>query len=258
MADREPSMRNDSVRNDAVAWSDFDADEYWRINYASVLPEDAEIIQCASKFLIEAFGEHSRRRRAVDVGAGANLYPALLMLPWAEHIVFTEYASSNIHWLHENLAPASGEWQWQPFWDLVADLPGYRTVEQPQRRLADIHEIRTVSIFDLPPRTWDVGSMFFVADGMTEDEAEFESAVRSFLNALMPGSPFIMAFMEGSTGYDVDDTRYPAVKVTPDSLGALLTDLRVTGTSVLRTDNSIRRLRDGYDAMLLATGFVAA
>ena len=44
------------MRNDAVAWSDFDADEYWKINYASVLPEDAEIIQCASKFLIEACG----------------------------------------------------------------------------------------------------------------------------------------------------------------------------------------------------------
>ena len=44
------------MRNDAVRWSDFDAGEYWKINYASVLPEDAEIIQCASKFLIEACG----------------------------------------------------------------------------------------------------------------------------------------------------------------------------------------------------------
>ncbi len=80
----------------------------------------------------------------MDVGAGANLYPALLMLPWAEHIVFTEYAaSSNFHWLSENLADAPGEWHWQPFWDLVAGLPGYRAVEQPRRRLAAVHEIRT-------------------------------------------------------------------------------------------------------------------
>jgi hypothetical protein len=253
MADREPS-----VRNDAVAWSDFDADEYWKLNYASVLPEDAEIIQCASTFLIEACGGRSRRMRALDVGAGTNLYPALLMLPWAEHIVFTEYASPNIHWLRENLTLAADEWQWQPFWDLVAGLPGYQAVEQPRHRLAAVHEIRTLSIFDLPARTWDLGSMFFVADGMTEDEEEFEAAVRSFLNALMPGSPFIMAFMEGSTGYDVDYVSYPAIKVTPASLNALLADLPVTGTSVLRTDSTVRRLRDGYDAMLLVTGFVAA
>jgi hypothetical protein len=253
MADREPS-----VRNDAVAWSNFDADEYWNINYSTVLPEDAEIIQCASKFLIEACGPPSHSKRAVDVGAGANLYPALLMLPWAEHIVFTEYASPNIHWLAENLADAPGEWQWQPFWDLVADRSGYRGVEQPRRKLAAVHEIRTVSIFDLPPRAWDLGSMFFVADGMTTDEAEFELAVRSFLGALKPGSPFMMAFMEGSSGYNVHGVRFPAVRVTPDSLDALLAALPVTGTSVLRTDNSIRRVRHGYDAMLLVTGFVTA
>jgi hypothetical protein len=246
------------MRNDAVAWSDFDAGEYWRINYASVLPEDAEIIECASKFLIEACGGRSGLKRAVDVGAGANLYPALLMLPWAEHIVFTEYASPNIHWLRENLADAPGEWQWQPFWDRVAALPCYRSVEQPRRRLAAVHEIRTISIFDLPPRAWDLGSMFFVADGMTTEKAEFEAAVRAFLAALMPGSPFMMAFMEGSSGYDVHGVNFPAVNVTPQSLDTLLADLPVAGTSVLRTDNSVRRVRPGYDAMLLVTGFVTA
>jgi hypothetical protein len=253
MADREPS-----IRNDAAPWSDFDSDEYWKINYAALLPEDAEIIQCASKFLIEACGEPARLRQALDVGAGTNLYPALLMLPWAERIVLTEYASPNIGWLRENLAAdAPGEWRWQPFWDLVAGMPCYRTISDPRGALAAGHEIRTVSIFKLPRRTWDLGSMFFVADGMTTDEAEFEAAVRAFLDALRPGSPFMMAFMEGSTGYDVRGRRFPSVKVTPRSLDALLADLPVTGTSVLRTDNSVRRLRPGYDAMLLVTGLVA-
>jgi hypothetical protein len=255
MADSGPSKR--SIRNNAVEWSAFDADEYWEINYASVLPEDAEIIQCASKFLIEACGEPARFRRAVDVGAGTNLYPALLMLPWAERLVFTEYASPNIDWLGKDLADAPGEWRWQPFWDLVAGLPCYRTIEDPRRALAAGHEVRTLSIFDLPPRTWDLGSMFFVADGITTDLAEFKDAVRAFINALLPGSPFLMAFMEESDGYVVHGRRFPAVRVTQRSLDALLGELPVTGTSVLRTDNSVRRLRPGYEAMLLVTGLVA-
>lgn len=252
MADRDSSIRNDDVQ-----WSDFDAEEYWRINYASVLPEDVEIIQTASKFMIEACGEPARLRQALDVGAGTNLYPALLMLPWAEHIVFTEYASPNIDWLSENLADAPGEWRWQPFWDLVGDLPCYRAVADPRRALAAGHEVRTLSIFDLPRRTWDLGSMFFVADGMTTDEAEFEAATRAFLGALLPGSPFLMAFMEGSTGYNVRGQRFPSVKITPQSLDALIARLPVTETSVFRTDNSVRRLRPGYDAMLLATGRIS-
>ena len=242
------------MRNEAVRWSDFDADEYWKINYASVLPEDGEIIRCASKFLIETCGESARRKSAVDVGAGGNLYPALLMLPWAEHIVFTEYASPNIDWLSENLADALGEWRWQPFWDLVAGLPRYRTIENPRHMLAARHEVRTLSIFDLPLRTWDLGSLFFVADGMTSDEAEFEAAVRAFLGALLPGSPFLMAFMEGSADYEVHGLPFPSVKITPRSLDAL----PVRRTSVLRTDNSVQARRPGYDAMLLVTGFVAA
>jgi hypothetical protein len=252
MADNEPG-----IRNDAVEWSDFDADEYWKINYASVLPEDAEIIQCASKFLMEACGEPARLRSAVDVGSGTNLYPALLMLPWAERIVFTEYASSNIAWLSENLADGPGEWRWQRFWDLVAGLPCYRTIQDPRRSLAAGYDVRTLSIFDLPPRTWDLGTMFFVADGMTSDRAEFEEAVRAFLDSLLPGAPFVMAFMEGSIEYHVHGRRFPSVAISPRSLDALLAKLPVTGTSVLRTDNSVRRLRPGYDAMLLVTGFVA-
>jgi hypothetical protein len=246
------------IRNDAVQWSDFDAHEYWKLNYADVLPEDAEIIQCASKFLIEASGESARHRRAVDVGAGTNLYPALLMLPWAEHITFTEYASPNIDWLSRELADAPGEWRWRPFWDLVAGLPCYRAIDDPRQALAAAYDVQTLSIFDLPARTWDLGSMFFVADGMTTDEGEFKAAVRAFLDALRPGSPFLMAFMEGSNGYDVHGRGYPSVNVSPRSLDALLAELPVAGTSLLRTDNSVKRLRPGYDAMLLVTGYIAA
>jgi hypothetical protein len=252
MVDRDPGRHDD-----AAAWSDFDAHEYWKVNYASVLPEDAEIIECASKFLIEACGPDLGTRTAVDVGAGANLYPALLMLPWAGRIVFTEYAAPNIAWLHRNLTDSGGEWQWKPFWDLVGGLPGYRTVTRPRQRLAAVAEIRPLSIFDLPPHTWDLGTMFFVADGITTDRAEFARAVRTFLDSLVHGAPFAMAFMEGSTGYDVRGIQYPAVPVTPRSLEELLAVLPVTGINVLRTDNSVRRLRPGYDAMLLVTGFVA-
>jgi hypothetical protein len=253
MAQVEPG-----VRNSTVAWSNFDADEYWKLNFKSVLPEDAQIIEYASKFLITACETPGRFKTAVDVGAGTNLYPGLLMLPWADRIVFTDYAPDNIRWLNKNLVDGNGKWCWQPFWEKVAHQPCYQDVKQPRRRLAAAHEVRSLSIFDLPARAWDLGSMFFVADGITEDYAEFEAAVRSFLGALAPGSPFLMAFMEGSTGYDVHGFKYPSVRVTPESLDALLARLPVAGTSTLRTDNTIEPLRDGYDAMLLVTGWVTA
>jgi hypothetical protein len=62
-------------------------------------------------------------------------------------------------------------------------------VEQPRRRLASSHEIRLLSVFDLPRQAWDPG------------------------------------------------------RVTPGSLDELLARLAVTGTGLLRTDNTVRRLR---------------
>jgi hypothetical protein len=253
MADDEPSTRNEAAR-----WADFDADVYWKNNYASVLPEDAQIISRASAFLIKAFAGRPPVDLALDVGAGTNLYPALLMLPWVKRILFAEYADTNIDWLAENLADARGEWAWQQFWDLVADLPGYAATGPPRPRLAACHEIRPLSIFDLPSRAFGLGSMFFVADGMSDDQAEFEHAVACFVGALTPGAPFMMAFMEGSRGYDVSGVRFPAVRVTPASLEELLRRLPVTDTDMLRTDRSIRPLRLGYEAMLLVTGYATA
>jgi hypothetical protein len=250
MADGRPSTRNSSV-----PWENFDAEGYWKCNYDSRLPEDEQIIERASNFLIKACEGRSPITSAVDVGAGTNLYPALLMLPWTERIVFTEFAPANIEWLDKNLADEPGEWTWQPFWDLVAGLPGYRDIEQPRRRLAASHDIRHLSVFELPQRAWGMGSMMFVADGITSDAAEFESAVRIFLGSLTAGAPFVMAFMENSAGYEVSGERFPAVEVTPEFLAELLARTPVAGADVLRTDNSIRRLRDGYTAMLLVTGY---
>lgn len=252
MADRESY-----VRNDAAPWPYFDADGYSKANYATVFPEDEEIIRFASNFLIEARRGRPPVRAAVDVGSGPNLYPSLLMLPWAERIVFTEYATANIAWLSEHLIDAPGDWAWQPFWDLVAGLPGYENVKRPRHRLAAGHDIVSLSIFDLPQQEWGLGSMFFVADGISSDKAEFDSAVQTFLGALTPAAPFMMAFIEGSTGYEVSGVRFPAVNVNARSLKALLADLPVTRTAILRTDNSVRPVRPGYDAMLLVTGYIA-
>lgn len=246
------------MRNEAAPWSDFDPDRYSKDNYASIYPEDAEIIRFASSFLIEAFADRLPVSRAVDVGAGPNLYPALLMLPWTEHITFTEYAPLNVEWLKENVVDGPDEWSWQPFWQLMVNQPGYKKVDRPRRRLATSHEVRKASVFDLPRQTWQLGTMFFVADGISEDQAEFEAAVRSFLAALEPGAPFVMAFMEGSPGYDVGGIGFPAVNVSHRSLVELLANLPVTHARVLRTDKSVRPIREDYDAMLCVAGHVAS
>ncbi len=55
-------------------------------------------------------------QRAIDVGSGTNLYPALLMLPWTEQILLTDYSESNVSWLRRHVMDDDATWTWQPFW----------------------------------------------------------------------------------------------------------------------------------------------
>ena len=56
--------------------------------------------------------------------------------------------------------------------------------------------------------------MFFVADGDDHRQGGVASPRwRAFLNALQPGlAGSLMAFMEGSSGYEVHGLRFPAVR----------------------------------------------
>jgi hypothetical protein len=243
-----------ATQNADIAWSRFDSDDYYRRNYRVLHPEDRQIMRIASDFLIGHFRDGDTAESAIDVGAGTNLYPALLMLPWAAEITLVDVAEPNVAWLSDNVYEPPTPWPWQPFWGELSELTGYRGVVAPQRTLATRCRIGQCSIFDLEPARWDLGSMFFVADGMTRDPYEFAAGVGSFVRSLRPGAPFVAAFMKNSLGYEVGGRDYPAVRVDRDSLGGLFETLAMRQFDVLTTDRTREVVRSGYEGMLVVTG----
>jgi hypothetical protein len=242
------------MHNADIAWSRFDSDDYYHRNYRLLHREDRQILRIASDFLTRHFKNGTTARSAIDVGAGTNLYPALLMLPWAAEIRLVDVAEPNLTWLSDNICRPPSPWPWQPFWDEISGRPGYRDVIQPQPTLAARTSIAQCSIFDLEPGTWDLGSMFFVADGMTRDQSEFALAVGSFVRSLRPGAAFVAAFMKESRGYEVGAQEYPAVKVDEDSLRDLFNALPTRWFNVVPTDRTSDVIRHGYKGMLVVTG----
>jgi hypothetical protein len=63
----------------------------------------------------EPLARRPRALRGVDAGSGTNLYPALLMLPWAEQILLTNYSEGNVRWLQGQIADDTGPQAWRPF-----------------------------------------------------------------------------------------------------------------------------------------------
>jgi NNMT/PNMT/TEMT family len=251
-------------RNADVPWKRFSPDNYWHRNYRELQAEDQEIMALVSDFFIHAFAARPPARRGIDVGSGTNLYPALLMLPWTDQILLTDFAPGNVRWLSHQLADDGAGWTWRRFWHELQEAEGYREIGAPRMQLREacVREpgyagVERCSVFDLPQARWEVGTMFFVAESITEDPEEFRGAIARFAGALKPGAPFAAAFMAGSYGYAVAGIRFPALPITPDDVRLHFTELGANELSVepLRTSP---RVRHGYEGMIVATGFACS
>lgn len=257
------SMANTATpvrRNADAPWNRFSSHDYWRRNYFELQAEDLEIIRLVSNFFIDAFDGCPQARRSIDVGSGTNLYPALLMLPWTERILLTDFSPRNVHWLRHQLATDGASWTWRPFWRALQEAEGYKHIGEPRKQLREAcvsvpgcAGIERRSVFDLPEARWDLGTMFFVAESITEDPEEFRAAVAGFVGALKPGAPFATAFMSGSDGYPVARRVFPALPITPGDVELHFTELGVSKLSVQLLGTK-RRVREGYEGMIVATG----
>lgn len=235
--------------NQDFAWDAFDSDEYFQRNYESLRKDDAEIINIVADFF-HTTGPEQWRENALDVGSGANLYPALTMLPFASKVTLCERSHRNREWLQQELADPHVSWKdyWQ---EIGARRPQYQRIAKPFDLLKSNAEVCKGNIFTLTPNQFAIGTMFFVAESITTRKDEFERATRAFVRSLVPKAPFAAAFMRGSTGYSVGTNRFGAYAVTEEDVErCLATEALIKDIQVVESHD----LRDGYTGMIVATG----
>ncbi|XUL88012.1 SCO2525 family SAM-dependent methyltransferase [Streptomyces galilaeus] len=243
--------------NADVPWDEFNPVDYISHNYLSVFPADAEIIAIVRDHFSDHFRRFPGRQvRGIDVGAGANLYPALAMLPWCEEITLLDWSKRNVAYLREQVNSYAGNWD--AFWRSLCQNGGYAAYpHDPRERFKQIARVEQGDLFRLAGQEgrWNLGTMFFVAESISTSETEFEQAIKCFFQQLEPGAPFAAAFMEESQGYDVDGLHFPAYNVRRRQIRRVLRKhargLRTA--SVGKQEQA--KVRDGYRAMIVARGY---
>jgi hypothetical protein len=247
--DGSASEPSSPARNAQYPWDEFAAADYHDHNYLELREDDAEILG----FVASWFADEMRNRsgHGLDVGAGPNLYPTLAMLPHCGELTLREYSAANVEWLAGQTADLPEHWR--PYWDVVSPGSRHGDFTKAHDLLAERVHVERGSIFELPEAAWDLGTMFFVAESISQDPAEFRAAAGCFVRALRHGAPFAAAFMEQSDGYDVAGVSFPATPVgaaeITDCLGALASDVQVH-----RVEMRPAPLRPGYTGMLVAVG----
>lgn len=238
-------------RNADVDWAAFDPAAYAEHNYALMRADDAQILGIARDWFRQAVPAGARLR-GIDVGTGSNLYPALALALHCKQVTLYEHSAANVAWLRRELTdPAES---WEPFWNLAGEGRDLIPWEFAKHEFGRTTVIQQGSIFDLPRREWEIGTMAFVAESLTGDRGEFEDAVGCFLGALRPGAPFAAAFMENSCGYQVGDTWFPAVAVDHANVEALLRSLGACDLEVQHADIDPAPIRAGYSGYVTAVG----
>ena len=241
--------------NSDFAWDTFDPEAYVAHYYADPHPDDDEVVRltCA---VLAAPGR--RDLQCIDVGTGPNLFPLLAALPVANKLTVWEYGEANIAWMRRELATAALRPPWTHFWQVARSAHGEmaREIEAPVAALAERTEIVPGSIFDLPKRAWDAGTMFFCAESITARQEEFERACAAFAGAVRPGGVLAAAFLSGSRGYRVGEVEFPAVSVTPESLARAFTrharDIDIAAIGAMG-----EQIRSGYAGMLFLSARAA-
>jgi len=240
------------VGNADCRWDEFDPELYCLDNYAGVHEEDEFLIKHVCQYFDETLGDARKRVDAIDVGAGPNLYPSLVMLPYAETVTLFERGRENRRYLFGEREKYST--MWDPYWDLLLEDSSRHKRIEPRAEMRDRMHVRHGDIFSpkIPRKQWGLGTMFFVAESITQRELEFQLAVNNFLGMLKPGAPFAAAFMWESKGYRIGSIDFPAVSIQPVDIQHYLErridDLRVTSVA------STTPLREGYKGMILALG----
>jgi hypothetical protein len=246
-----PSVR--PAGNEDQPWNDFDPVSYHAVNYRELHANDRLILELIADFFA---GARTRRdgRHGLDVGTGTNLYPSLAMMPRCDGITWVERGGRNLAWLNSQVGHFASTWD--PYWEtLVNQQPAYyQEISNPRDRLHSLVRVARGNIFDLPEESFDIGTMFFVAESITARAAEFEKATGRFLGSLRRYAPFAAAFMKNSKGYRVGRCEYAAVAIDEDDVDRCLRSL-AHGVEISTIPAGPNPLRHGYDGLILATGY---
>lgn len=231
-----------------MSWDRFGSDVYYENNYARVRSHNRRILE----FLcVEAEGALRGRVRIVDIGTGANLYPALALAPYIGSIDFVDPSRNNRDWLEGQLG-GSGSY-WKHFWAECQRInpDRYGAFEDGWQSIRSRASIRDFRLSSIQSDAYDVALMFFVAESVTDDIAEFRENMRRCIECVAPGGWVFAGFMLGSAGYMVDGVRYPAISIN----GSELRECFAESCEEVRIEiipRSTDAVRSGYSGMAVA------
>lgn len=192
-------------RNADAEWDRWPVEVYLNENYRRLHACDAAVIEHHSAFYRGLAA--ASIGTSIEFGAGPNLYPLMLAAAASRRIDALDYSLANVAYLTRQLSAGADE-SWQPFYAKCRELnpalpPDLATA------LAGVH-VKLENVRAIRPGSYDLASMNFVAESISEDREEVALFCRAFIRSVRPGGYLVAAFMENMARYRLGDgSRWP-------------------------------------------------
>jgi hypothetical protein len=249
MTTAAPDRRN-TRRNADADWHRWPVDTYLAENYRRLHTCDDAVIAHHSAFYRRI--ARSSIRRSVEIGAGPNLYPLFLAAGACQRIDARDPSTTNVSYLQGQLTSGPDE-SWQPFYDrcraLNPDLPA--TMAEALQGVT----ARLGSLDDLEPASYDLASMNFVAESISEDLAEVTAFCQTFVRSVRPGGQLVASFMEQQSRYELGDgSQWPGCPVNGRDVQRIFgPEVDQLEISRIDSDPALPDYYGGYTGMILLT-----
>ncbi|UYQ60142.1 class I SAM-dependent methyltransferase [Streptomyces peucetius] len=193
-----PAGNRRSTRNRDVDWGRWPVQEYLAENYRELHSCDAAVIRHHSAFYRQ-FAPGSIQR-SLEFGAGPNLYPLMLAAAASRRVEAVELGAGNVAYLSRQLREGPDE-SWQAFYALCRRLDPALPPALTDA-LSRVHIVHS-DARSVPRGTYELASMNFVAESVTEDMDEFTEFCHSFAESVRPGGHLVASFMENMPSYRI-------------------------------------------------------
>ena len=221
-------------------WDRFDPYTYLEDNYKTV--HSADVITMAR--MVEKYMEIGKNDNVIlEVGSGPNLLPILIALPFAKSITVIEYGQINLDYL--NLCKNHIPIVFKKWIKVLKYL--YPQIYQRFNFSIEIQKklnINFGTVYALPSDCYDIVSMHYVVESITNEKNQFDKGCKSVSNALVHGGTLMASFMLGSNGYSVSELNFPAIGIEVmdihKSFGGFMRDLQFIKS---------KSIRKGYDGI---------
>ena len=151
----------------------------------------------------------------------------------AQRIDAVEISPAGARYLRRQLTDGP-DTSWAPYWERCRALNP--TLPATAARAMARVRVTVGDAFSLAGAGYDLASMHFVAESVTEDAAEFVRFCAAFVATVRAGGHLVAAFMENMGRYGfADGSRWPGIPVDVEVLerifAPLTTDLRLSRTN---------------------------